>query len=217
MRRTFKSKSFITIPNFLDKEQINLVKKELKEEKYFSISDIRENRNNNRLIDLINNKVYWYEYPNSIFKQYNYLKDKKSISNSGILKKVEDYASQLNKLSMRVETIECYLTKPVEEKIFNSQWHKDGDHKSSIRCLIYLSNVNDTTKGQLQVRRKDFFEEFFGDEGDCILFQNSILEHRGINTCKERLCLNIKLCPGSKPLRNYIYDYEINYQGSLFW
>ena len=214
--KEFKFNKFVFIEEFLSQNQVKILRDILSKGRFYNIKDIRKD-SSKYLFDLINNKVYWYNYPPKLLSEYKFIKDKNQIIQSGILRLIADYASSLNKKSMRVETIECYITKNKKKQIWNSQWHTDGDHKSSMRCLVYLSKVNHKTRGELQVRKNNVTYQFFGKEGSCIFFKNALVEHRGINTLEDRLCLNIKLCPGFKEINKNSMIFDVNYQGNFFW
>lgn len=215
-KKIFQQKNYLLVEDFLKPNQLQVLKNILSNGDYYNLKDIRD-KASNELIDLMKNKVYWYNYPSSILNDYKYLKNKNKIIEAGILEFVENYASSISKVSMRAETIECYITKNKKKEIWNSKWHTDGDHKSSMRCLIYLTTVNSSTRGELQLRTDESDFIGFASAGSCIFFKNAIVLHRGINTLKDRLCLNIKLCPGSREIKEDSFEDNINFQGNLFW
>ena len=195
-------------------EKLSLVKA-LSDGPYFDSSDIRCIRPLRRISDNLRNRIYWYGYNDDILSSYDYVKYPPDTVFE-VSAKVLNVLDSLLKQTFAVDTIELYRSRSDACKLFNSAWHVDGDCSSSVRCMIYLSDVSTISEGPLQFKTNHSgVYTFLGESGDACFFRNSIILHRGASTEKDRLCLNIKFRPALRRTSMKRTCRYVNYQGAL--
>jgi hypothetical protein len=87
-----------------------------------------------------------------------------------------------------------------ESRNHNGKMHLDGDRDASVKCIVYLNDV-DSDNGPTCYRDVETGDEIAitGAAGTVIFFRSSLLWHKGTNTLKkERLCFSFLAHPAMK-------------------
>ena len=206
---------FFKIHSLVTPHEQEILVNKLHEGPIYTHSDIRSVGNIKRFLDYLRNRVYWYDYKPEILESYDYLRDTPEVA---LL--IADRALKLLEATLQqiyaVDTIELYRTRSDGRHMFNSSWHVDGDCKSSIRCLAYLSNVSSMNDGPLLLKTSDDnVYVFLGLSGDACFFHNAKTVHKGAHAETDRLCLNIKFRPAILRSNLKSKSYPVNYQGAF--
>ena len=139
-----------------------------------------------------------YDYPVEYLKQVFYDDDfdRGSVS-IWIEKRLGDLIRKNLCAQYEILHIWIYKTPVIEsEETFNlnSKFHKDGDQPGSLKCLVYLSDV-DESSGPFQYRVKGKKHTVIGAEGETIFFKRFV-QHAGSNVKKtDRYTLSVLCYP----------------------
>jgi len=212
----FKNDSVLIFKNYIDKDLISEIKDSLEDEinksNIFKAEDLEltnfETKKINRFLvtrhNIFKNSQLFYKYPSKYLEEVSMVKDPlKNIKK--LSKTVNSQVISLVRKTMRsnVEIVKvwAYRTEndnnPTEN--FNGKFHTDGDHSKSLKCIVYLSDVN-MNSGPFAYLDKNNKEVFICEKkGTVIFFRSSNLLHKGTNTINNtRHCLSFLVQPSFK-------------------
>jgi hypothetical protein len=143
------------------------------------------------------NSVFYFSFPHKVLVDYRYVKA--PLNHPRVRDVCERLLVKLEELlgsNLILESVELYATH-ASGGHENSRWHIDGDHRTSARLLVYLSDVIDDDDGPLVIRDEyGTDQKIFLSAGSGVFFYASREFHMGLSPRRSaRYCLNVKVYP----------------------
>lgn len=144
-----------------------------------------------------------YSYPETHLRNLTYIRNP-LVNVSGLREAIQSNLQPIANclIGCRTEVVRSWVYRTNnfhgEESLnHNGKMHLDGDRDSSIKCLVYLNDV-DRDNGPFAYRDRKTGKEITvtGPAGTVVIFRSSLLWHKGSNTLrKERLCMSFLAHP----------------------
>lgn len=192
------NKGIFVIPEFLSSEDVSALRADLRENidngnilTNKDKSDLKPSKGfKNSLINLAANNVVVHGGWN--YDLYDYVKYVKSpYRNMPVLQKIIGskflpFLKSVMRSNVKIDLFAAYNSLNFNgEETFNvnSAWHRDGDPKDTLKCLIYLSDVTDQN-GPFAYIDPDTQERVTvkGKAGTVLFFKSAIIRHRQTKT-----------------------------------
>ena len=218
----YNNENVLVISSLIDERTIqNIVKSmdnEISKKNIFNFKDLLTNNNINLnpnekvskftfLKDCIFRNIQcFYNYPKNYLSEVSMIRDPlRSIKfiNKTINDLIFPVIKDLTHSNLEIIKVWAYRTENNGNltKNYNGKFHYDGDYKNSLKCIVYLSDV-DMNNGPFCYKNKKGKETYvLGKKGTVIFFNSTKLLHKGSNTINaNRYCFSFLVHPAPRDL-----------------
>jgi len=194
MDNQIKKKNIFNAKDLLINSNINLTTKE-KISKFTVFKD-----------NILRNMQLFYHYPKNYLTEVSMVRDplrKINLINKTIQNLIFPIIKDLTHSNL--EMIKCWAYRTENKgrltRNYNGKFHNDGDYKNSLKCIVYLSDVN-INNGPFCYKNKKGEESYIlVKKGTVIFFNSTKLLHKGSDTINSnRYCFSFLVHPAPRDL-----------------